>query len=147
MKTEADITKEARAGGLPAPLVPCFQYLDGGETPSWDGTAARLETEHNCAFDIKTAVGYPAFPLLGIGRIWHQAWDIPTIWVVDQNKQCWCNDAHGGLLEPCLPQDINQDPRVYRLLGMKPLMPEWVRTALNAGWTPPETFSKEEYST
>ena len=86
------------------------------------------------------------------GEIWHNGWDCPTRWAIDENLQCWMNDAHGHALEPVNKKILLQEEqdeirrnRLRRFLNMKPEMPEWIKTALAEKWIPPKGFDPSIY--
>lgn len=86
------------------------------------------------------------------GLVWHDGWDIPTLWALDANKIPYVNDAHGGSLKQStivqlleLLRDMPDETTIRRELGLKPRLPSWVRSALAEGWTPPATFNREDY--
>lgn len=86
------------------------------------------------------------------GMVWHNGWEIPTLWALDANKIAYVNDAHGGSLQQCqttrlleLLRDHEAENTVRRELRLKPRLPSWARHALSSGWTPPATFNREDY--
>lgn len=94
----------------------------------------------------------PVPPFVLAGRIWITGWDIPIMYVIDADLQCWKDDAHGGALEPVTAHALlstserEHDERMIRkALGMKPKLPGWMRTALEGGWKPPDDFVLSEY--
>ena len=95
----------------------------------------------------------PEMPLLMKGEAWHSGWDIPTRWAIDARKRCWADSAHGGALVLRSEQDflnaIREDDHALRNahagLNKKPPLPEWMRAALSAGWTPPSEFDRSKY--
>lgn len=95
----------------------------------------------------------PVMPILSRGELWHEGWDIPTRWAIDSKHQCWRDSAHGGELEKVDTQHflsyVEKDERVTRqvreVLGLKPLLPSWMQSALHAGWTPPPDFDRSKY--
>jgi len=103
--------------------------------------------------DLKRPNTLPALPLIVKGEAWHQGWDIPTRWAIDAKKQCWVDSAHGGALSPVSQKDfldaIREDDHALRnahaALGKKPPLPEWMASALSAGWTPPSEFDRSKY--
>ena len=97
----------------------------------------------------------PALPLRVQGEHWSVGWDIPTRWAIDANGQCYMDGAHGGAMcvttKERLLKELGEDgdeenEAVARAsLGFKPRLPDWIATALAAGWTPPPTFKQEDY--
>ncbi len=89
-------------------------------------------------------------PIKAVGNIYHSGWDIPTGWVIDSANQCWADHAHGSSLEPCTASnlitmaqnenDFNTECKISEALGLAKPQPEWVKTALAHGWTPPKDF-------
>lgn len=81
-------------------------------------------------------------------------WDIPTLWAIDYDNQCWANNAHGGNLERVdatrlfaeLLDDEAELAEARRLLGLKPQAPKWMASALAAGWVPPTGFDRDSYT-
>ena len=45
--------------------------------------------------------GVPSLPFKRMGSIWHEGWDIPTRWAIDNKSQCWIDNGHGHPLEKC----------------------------------------------
>lgn len=97
----------------------------------------------------------PALPLKRAGTYETMGWDIPNYWAIDASDQTWMdNGGHGTGMRKCsLRQLLDSMESEYgggsdelrRSLGMKPRLPEWIRTARSAGWTPPATFDASEY--
>jgi hypothetical protein len=97
----------------------------------------------------------PALPLKRAGRYPSMGWDIDNYWAIDANDQTWMdNGGHGTGMQRCsLPQLLDSmesesdggSDELRRSLGMKPRLPEWIKTALRAGWTPPATFDRGAY--
>lgn len=103
----------------------------------------------NCKYEFTES---PAEPLKNHGESWSTGWDIPTLWAVDADNQCWANDAHGGDLTKVIPQKLLAEVEnfsvrsdIRKILGMKPELPSWVRAAKQAGWTPPADWNEGEY--
>lgn len=95
---------------------------------------------------------FPTLPFIARGELPHMGWDIPTRYVVDANKQCWADNAHGGALEYMaasrLLAKVEQEyerMKIRHLLGFKPELLGWMKTALFQGWTPPTTFNLDDY--
>jgi len=102
--------------------------------------------------DFNIEDGAPTLPLKDYGELWLIGWDIPTRWAIDANNQCWANDAHGGCLHKSEVFTLLADAEserdknnIRRILGMKPMLPDWVRSARAAGWTPPSDWDESHY--
>lgn len=96
--------------------------------------------------------GAAAFPRILSGKTWHAGWNIPTLWAIDSNKQCWANDAHGGAIkkvtEARLLSEISdqyQRDAIRKILGKKPELPIWVKFARVHGWTPPTGWDESQW--
>ena len=96
----------------------------------------------------------PALPLKKnmYGTLWHIGWDIPTNYVIDSDNKCWADDAHGHALQHVkshtllsLAKNQADKNKIRSLLGMRPAMPEWAKTALKHEWTPSASFDKTKY--
>ncbi len=99
----------------------------------------------------------PIFPLKLEGEIWYEGWDIPGHWAVDAADRGFTDfGAHGscsmkplGIDRIIIALEINdchEDAQALRqLVGRKPALPDWIRTALSQGWTPPDSFRREDY--
>lgn len=97
----------------------------------------------------------PALPLRFSGSYATMGWDTPNYWTIDQKGQAWQDvGGHGGGLKRCTLEEMLEamDPEatdlrddIRRTLGMKPVLPEWMKTAFSAGWTPPPGFDRSLY--
>ncbi len=94
---------------------------------------------------------FPTLPFKAKGDIWFEGWDIPDHYMVDAANLCWKGNGSGALL-PCAipkllqtishPQERND---LRKLLGMKEELPDWVRAARAAGWSPPPDWDESKY--
>lgn len=89
-------------------------------------------------------------------KVWHTGWDIPTMVALREDGMVLANDAHGHTLyvvshytqylrtqvDPDFAEWCNMIRRHYE---MKPTLPDWMRQALDAGWTPNSAFNIEDY--
>jgi hypothetical protein len=99
--------------------------------------------------------GEPTLPFKLTGELKHSGWDIPSAWAIDSNNCGWINSAHGDALEKVdLKKLIFEHETEYQytkaaeirnVLGMKPKLPEFVRAAKAAGWTPPSDWDESKY--
>lgn len=92
--------------------------------------------------------GFPKLPINDCGLCWSIGWDIPTVWMIDGDNQCWADYAHGYSMNK-----ISQDGLIYRfeteqeqnqirkILGLEIPMPSWAKIALSNGWSPPENWT------
>jgi len=95
----------------------------------------------------------PALPLEIAGEAWFEGWEIPMVFAIDANKQCWKDNAHGGCLEKCVSRehlivslrDIEQRNLVRQVVGMKPEPMPWVLEALKANWSPASNWKRDDY--
>lgn len=97
----------------------------------------------------------PAFPLKASGAVWHTGWDIPSYWAVDAGDVPYADyGAHGCSMTRTTFKDllthIEEDNEemaneLRKKMSMKQKMSKWMTTAFDAGWTPPETFKREDY--
>lgn len=97
----------------------------------------------------------PALPLRFSGSYATMGWDIPNYWAIDATGQAWQDvGGHGGGLKRCNLREMlgnmetdapDTNEWVRRNLDMLPVMPEWMRTAIAAGWTPPPGFDRGLY--
>ena len=96
------------------------------------------------------------FPLIDEGEIWYHGWDRPGHWAIDARGQAFADfGAHGICLRPStvvrIISEIESNGRYWvglrlrKLIGLKPALPNWIRAAQCAGWTPPPTFNRNEY--
>jgi len=160
-RVESEITAKARAEGkFPADerFIPTFRYKDGRD-PYMVDHLVRIESpkgsrERLTEFYIEEEwEGLPVLPLRGTGSVWHTGWDIPTCWAIDSAGVCWMDSAHGGSLGRVTSdqllaeakEDLSDLQTIHELLGRKPPLPEWIRTALQKGWTPPSDFRREDF--
>lgn len=97
--------------------------------------------------------GFPAKPFKGQGEVHLVGWSFPIRWVVDANNHCWMDRAHGGKLSPVEPHDLLSEcseltdkNAIRALLGLKPMCPGWMQSALNEGWKPPEGWNRDDYA-
>lgn len=67
----------------------------------------------------------PTLPLRAEGQAWLTGWDIPVRWVIDAKGQPFKDNAHGGGLKECTPQELLWDiqreeekRRLQALLGL-----------------------------
>ena len=106
-------------------------------------------------FQVEDGDPGPSLPLQRAGSYETLGWDIPNYWAIDAKGQAW-QDASGHgfgmtrctveIMLQCMEQDatdLRDDIRRY--LGMKPVMPEWMKSALASGWTPPTDFDRNQY--
>jgi hypothetical protein len=154
---EAKLTAELRSRGFPEGFEPVFLYHDGRTPYVRDGVVrVRVPDQNSLEFaaDWTKAETLPSLPLKGHGGISHQGWDIPTRWAIDSANKCWADNAHGHslhrveekeLLGMARSEDAYALNSMHRILGKKPPLPEWARTALSAGWTPAPGFSLDDY--
>ena len=96
------------------------------------------------------------FPLRDGGRVWYAGWDCPGYWALDAEGR-WFSEfgAHGGTLKVTTGVRVLSElestdsdvaaVRVRKLLGRKLAFPGWMRAALGAGWTPPDSFKRDDY--
>lgn len=97
----------------------------------------------------------PALPLYLFGEASTLGWDIPNYWAIDADGECWLDaSGHGsGMRRVSLGRLLEQvaedgtDENLREQLQLKPRMPEWVRAARAAGWTPPPTWDASAYAT
>lgn len=91
----------------------------------------------------------PKQPFKHEGEIINKGWDIPTLWCVDANNDCWANNAHGGspscLFSPEMllalaeaEDDFKALTEISIALGRGKPEPTWMAYARAAGWTPPK---------
>ena len=100
----------------------------------------------------------PKLPARAFGTVWHTGWDIPSYWAVDADDVPYADyTAHGCNMvqttfdelirhveeagESC-STDVNY---IRQLAGRPKALPNWAKTALAQGWTPPATFKREDY--
>lgn len=153
-RLEAELTAKARADGLLLDgFDPVFNYQNG-VTPSLYPNCVKLVVGNHTltfSFDMMTPANFPTIPLRGYGKVWHEGWDIPTEWAVDGSGNCWMDNAHGGGVVRCSNSELlnlgegESKARIYKCLGRKPPMPDWIKGALSAGWTPPPSFDRSIY--
>jgi len=141
---------------LPDGLDLCFLYRDG-RIPYVREGVVKEKTDNPRPYDfigdLDKPSTLPAMPLLLKGEAWHSGWDIPTRWAIDAHKRCWADNAHGHALTMLSERDflntIREDDHALRnahaALGKKPPLPEWMASALSAGWTPSEGFDRSKY--
>lgn len=90
------------------------------------------------------------------GVVWYEGWDIPGHWAVDAKGRSFADfGAHGCCMKSVPLAAIiselegNSDLRAASVLrklgGRKPMLPSWISAALSQGWTPPQTFRREDY--
>jgi hypothetical protein len=91
----------------------------------------------------------------------HSGWDIPTRLILDSNEHIWMDNAHGSVkFEGKMDcghytewlQDYGNEPEyadvvasIHKFFNLKPRMPGWMVTALDSGWSPPESFNRNDY--
>lgn len=98
----------------------------------------------------------PELPLRMAGTYDAMGWDIPNYWAVDGAGQAWADvSGHGFGLKRCEMSFIlrsmegerpGSSYELRKKLNMKPLMPDWMRTAIASGWTPPAGFDPNVYA-
>lgn len=152
---EAAIVDRAKLEGKfpTGPYLGRFYYPDG-ETPQLRKDIVGVETS-NEVFEFYTPEfkELPALPLKGTGSSWSEGWDIPTRWAVDALGVTWADNAHGHPLEvierhylfAMLEKEPHALARIHVYFDLKPPMPEWAKTALASGWTPPPGFDPSSY--
>ncbi len=116
------------------------------EKEQWD----KVITNHTYkgeAWNFMTSEVKLSLPIKAWGKYWTEGWDIPTCWVVDSANQCWEDNGHGPSLRPVSNDKLMNDVEHYSdkckiaaALGLPKPQPEWVKSALAAGWTPPKDF-------
>lgn len=86
-------------------------------------------------------------------------WDIPIYIAIVTNTtgyHCFMNSGgHGGPLTLCSADDIlsqmaleDYDSTEFRkLVGRKPVVPNWVKAAKAHGWIPPDSWDESVYDT
>jgi len=90
-------------------------------------------------------------------KVWHTGWDIPTEVALREDGMVLHNDAHGHplfevscyteYLENQSDPEFTQWCNMIRVhYGMKPALPDWMKQALEAGWTPTSTFNRNDYA-
>lgn len=96
----------------------------------------------------------PALPFKMYGELYHQGWDIPTLWAIDANNQCWADNAHGTDLEKVTDNFLissheseHEDrmaDEIRKALGLPLPEPEptWEQLAKRNGWTAPENAER-----
>lgn len=99
----------------------------------------------------------PSLPLRMSGEYATMGWDTPNYWAIDATGQAWSDSGgHGGGLKRCTLEEMLRDmepdatylaEEIRQSMGMKPVMPEWMKTALEMGWTPPPEFDPSRYET
>lgn len=156
IQAKEDKLREEHEVKLPDGLDFVFFYKDG-LFPYINENLVQEEGEVRSlrfCVDLDNLETLPALPLIMKGEAWTVGWDIPTRWAIDAHKKCWMDDAHGGSLNPVeegyLLSLLREDGRyslngVCTALGRKPPLPEWMSTALQAGWTPPDGWDRSEY--
>lgn len=95
------------------------------------------------------------FPLKDEGKVWYTGWDIPGHWAIDANLKIFGDfGAHGCEMRPISVDDLIRelesvdDPagaRIRVLFDRKPQLPSWMASALQSGWAPPSSFSRDDY--
>lgn len=96
------------------------------------------------------------FPLRSEGKIYYLGWDIPAHWAIDADGKAYADfSAHGCCLSPIEVDRLishlesnrcEADAVALRsMIGRRPVLPSWMKSALDAGWTPPDSFRREDY--
>lgn len=137
---------------VPEPFTVLLNYPDGVTGVPVRGVAQLALGDKGDAydtfeFDVEDEV-FPALPVKKHGKLWHEGWDIPTRYVIDANGQCWMDNAHGHALCKVAQEALvhvaeseEGQNELRRVLGLEVPMPAWARTALRAGWKPPEGWT------
>ena len=130
-----------------------FRKLNNGKVQT---DTLVLATVRKCDFNALSFYvgkeGPPVLPFIASGELWHTGWDIPTRYVVDSDKRCWMDNAHGHSLEIVSSKALLSSAEQFQeraalreILSIKPELPNWMSQALRAGWIPPDTYNREDY--
>ena len=144
---------------VPEGFEPVLNYrnTDDGEPDDGEPVVgyARLlitNSKRYLHFDFCIKDGAPTLPLKNYGELWSTGWDIPTRWAVDAHLQCWMDDAHGHVLNKTMVSSLLAEAEserdknnIRQIFNMKPMLPDWVRSARAAGWTPPSDWDESHY--
>lgn len=131
---------------VPEGFEPVPNYINGHE--AFEPGVAKLSFEAGDVFIFDISDSVPKLPIKHKGKIWHEGWDIPTLYIIDTNNIPWINDAHGGFLQKTTAQGLiflaeneGEQNKLRKQLGLELPMPQWAETALKEGWTPPENWT------
>lgn len=122
-------------------LEPVYLYPDGNTPVEQEGV--KCIKKINNGRDVKFSGVMPILPLKEVGQAWHTGWDIPTVWAIDAEDNCFYDNAHGHSLQKGSKKGFiglfeNEEiKRKYQeKLGMKVSKPLWMIEAERNGWRP-----------
>jgi hypothetical protein len=128
----------------PPGFEPVFYYPDGNTPVAQEGLGRIKRPGMSRELDFDLSDKTPKLPLKAAGKLWHTGWDIPILYAIDADNQCWMDNAHGHALRPVTASMLiggaeteTEQNDIRRVLGLELPWPSWALAAKAAGWTPP----------